>query len=96
MKIIAGENCTGKTKQLIEYSLENDIPILALTPSKADSLIEKSKAYFGRVVNVVDFKYALDYGYEGKVLIDDLDEVLPDILHLILPGASLEGFVLNV
>ena len=94
MKIIAGENCTGKTKQLIEYSLENDIPILAFTPSKMDSLIEKSKAYFGRIVDVMYYKDALDYS--GKVLIDDLDEVLPDIMRFILPNADIEGFVVNV
>lgn len=94
MKIIAGTNCSGKTKELIQYSLENEIPILAFSSSKVDSLVEKSKAYFGRVVEVIHYQDAANYG--GKVLIDDIDEVLPHLLQLILPDVSLEGFVINV
>lgn len=94
MKVIAGQNCTGKTKELIAYSLENDIPIIAFSTTKVNSLIEKSKVYFGRIV---DARYYLDMlDYSGKVLIDDLDEVLPDIMRLILPNAAVEGFVVNV
>lgn len=47
MKIIANRNCTGKTKALIKESLETGNPILAITPMKANSLREKSQAYFG-------------------------------------------------
>ncbi len=94
MKIIAGQNCTGKTKELIQYSLENDTPILVFSPTKAESLIEKSKVYFGQVVQVVYYKDAAEY--EGAVLIDDLDEVLTQMLQLAFPNLSVEGFVVNV
>ena len=94
MKIIAGQNCTGKTKQLIEYALENELPILVFSPSKADSLIEKSKAYFGRIVNTLYYKDAADY--TGPVLIDDLDEVISYAVQLAFPNLSVEGFVVNV
>ena len=53
MKIIVGKNATGKTRELLQYSLSNNIPILAVTESKANSLKEKSLVYFSRPANVV-------------------------------------------
>lgn len=94
MKIIAGQNCTGKTKQLIEYALENELPILVFSRSKADSLVEKSMAYFGRVVSTLHYTDAAEY--TGAVLIDDLDQVISYAVQLAFPNLSIEGFVVNV
>ena len=84
MKIIINKNCTGKTRELIKQSLDNDIPIFALYEGKAESLREKSLSYFGRVVKVVtpsDFAN----GYAGAILVDDMDKVfhtlLADFVH---------------
>ena len=61
MKIVCRSNCSGKTKELIKESLETGIPILALTPRKAASLKEKSIAYFGENVKVIDCEEAKTY-----------------------------------
>ena len=37
MKLIVGKNDSGKTKDLIKYSLDTGIPIFALYDSKAES-----------------------------------------------------------
>ena len=77
MKIICRSNCTGKTKELIKESLDTKIPILALTSRKEISLKEKSIAYFGEMVDVLNCTNVKDY--KGPVLIDDVEEIL-DVL----------------
>ena len=96
MKIIANKNCTGKTKALIKESLETGNPILAMTPMKANSLREKSQAYFGEDVSIVDFLEAQNY--DGKILIDDIDEILPQITRLAFKNDNLDidGMVVNI
>lgn len=96
MKIIAGKNCTGKTKELIKESLDNGIPILALDSRKENSLIEKSLAYFGEEVSIIHLEDLKEY--KGKFLIDDLDEVVSDIFRRFCSNDNLEvsGTVVNI
>jgi hypothetical protein len=84
MKIIVNKNCTGKTRALIEQSLDSNIPIFVLYEGKAESLREKSLSYFDKVVRVItpqDFAN----GYTGSILVDDMDKVfhtlLADFVH---------------
>lgn len=72
MKVICRQNCSGKTKELIRESLDNNTPILVFSPTKKKSLEEKSIAYFNQPVKTLFFTEAKEY--DGKVLIDDLDE----------------------
>lgn len=79
MKFIVDKNCTGKTRALIKQSLDKNIPIFALYTSKAESLREKSLAYFDRVVQVVtpqDFAN----GYTGPIFVDDMDKAFHTLL----------------
>ena len=90
MKIIYGKRCTGKTKELICYCLENNIPILAFSERKVASLTEKSMEYFNKKVPIVrslDF----DPAETPVVAIDDIDEVLFYII-----GAKVDIVTLNV
>ena len=79
MKFIIDKNCTGKTRELIRQSLENDVPIFAMNTGKAESLREKSLSYFDKVVRVVT---AQDFanGYAGPILIDDMDKTFYTLL----------------
>ena len=87
MEIIYGQNCSGKTKQLIEKSLKEDTPILVFSPMKASSLEEKSIVYFNQKVKTL---YYTDLGdYSGKVLIDDLDKNLDFIIKLALDNCKI-------
>jgi hypothetical protein len=79
MKIICNKNCTGKTRALIKYSLETDIPIFALYNGKAESLREKSLVYFDKCVRVITAQDFAD-GYSGPILIDDLDKAFQTLL----------------
>ena len=80
MKIVCRSNCSGKTKELIKESLETGVPILTLTERKAQSLKEKSMAYFGEVVSTIDCTDAKTY--KGKVLIDDVEKVLDTLVQI--------------
>lgn len=79
MKLIVDKNCTGKTRALIKQSLATDVPIFALQTSKAESLREKSLAYFDKVVQVVGPQDFAD-GYTGPILVDDLDKTFCKLL----------------
>ena len=95
MKIVCRSNCSGKTKELIKESLETGVPILALTSRKAQSLKEKSMAYFGEVVDTID---AIDAkSYQGKILIDDVEKVLDILIQNAFNngGISVEGMTLS-
>ena len=95
-KVIAGKNCTGKTKELIKTSLTTGNPILALTATKASSLKEKSLAYFDKEVKVVTLEEIKNYS--GSVLIDDLDEVVSNLLQQLLNTNSVDvsAFTVNI
>lgn len=96
MKIIAGKNCTGKTKELIKESLDTKVPILALNSMKENSLREKSMVYFGEELNVIHLEDLKSY--KGKFLIDDLDEVISEIFRRFSLNNTLEvsGAVINI
>lgn len=87
-KVIAGRNCTGKTKELIKKSLETGNPVLALTSTKAKSLKEKSLAYFGEDVKVISTEELKSYC--GAICIDDVDEILTTLLQQSLDNVNLE------
>ena len=96
VKIICRQNCSGKTKELIKESLETGNPILALTPMKMNSLKEKSQAYFGEDVEVIDFIEAQTY--QGNILLDDVDKVLPELIKLAFRNnnLSLSGITMSI
>jgi hypothetical protein len=79
MKFIIDKNCTGKTRTLIKQSLDSNVPIFAMSTSKAESLREKSVAYFGKLARVVTTQDFAD-GYSGPILVDDMDKVLYNLL----------------
>ena len=79
MKFIVDKNCTGKTRALIKQSLENDIPIFALYTGKAESLREKSLAYFNKPVRVV-MPQDFEEGFSGPILVDDMDKAFSTLL----------------
>ena len=79
MKFIIAKNCSGKTRALIKQSLDTDIPIFALYTGKAESLREKSLAYFNKLVKVVTPQDFAD-GYTGQILVDDLDKAFQTLL----------------
>ena len=79
MKLIVNKNCTGKTRALIKQSLDNDIPIFALYAGKAESLREKSLAYFDKIVRVV-MPQDFTAGYSGPILVDDMDKTFNTLL----------------
>lgn len=88
MKVILWPRGSGKTRELIRFALDNNYSILAFTPSKASSLREKSLAYFGCSVPVIQYPEQCS----GPVVVDDAEEVIPQLLHLIYPEAVLKGF----
>lgn len=75
MKIIVRPQCTGKTKELIAYSIEHNIPIFCLTQSKKASLREKAYAYFGQPVWVLCGAELLNAEC-ASVLVDDAEKML--------------------
>lgn len=95
MKVINREKNSGKTKELINYSLENDIPILVLNDRKYQSLREKCIAYFGCLPKVVTAEEASTY--QGPVLIDDADEILNGVIKNIVqnPQVNVVGMTLS-
>lgn len=95
MKIIVGKNATGKTKELLQYSFDSNIPILAVTESKANSLKEKSLAYFSRPANVVTLVDLAENAEISKILVDDIEKAFAAILqtHFIAKSnLSVAGF----
>lgn len=94
MKIICRSRGTGKTKDLIEYSLETGYPILAFHPEEREELQEKSLTYFGKSVNTV----SIVDDHKGKVLIDNLETALNYLLKkaLVNEGIEVGGFTLSL
>jgi hypothetical protein len=80
MKLIVGKNDTGKTRALIEHSLETDIPIFALYDSKAESLRAKSISYFGKAARVITPNDMVQNQYVGDILVDDIDKAFTALL----------------
>ena len=82
MKLIVRPQCTGKTKELIAYAIENNIPILCLSQSKIKSLNEKAEAYFNSVVPTCTPE-DLDENIIPNVLIDDVDSFVNELVGFI-------------
>lgn len=80
MKFIVGKNDSGKTRALISQSLDTNIPIFALQPRKADSLMAKSLSYFGKPVQIVTPQDFMGGDYNGDILIDDMEKVFTTLL----------------
>ena len=79
MKLIINKNCAGKTRELIKQSLVSEVPIFAMYPGKAESLREKSLAYFNKIVQVVTPQDFIN-GYTGPILVDDMDKMFQILL----------------
>ena len=96
MKFIVSKNCSGKTRALIKQSLDTDIPIFALYNGKAESLREKSVAYFNKAVRVITVQDFAD-GYTGPILVDDLDKAFQALLaaHVNSVDFSIAGATLT-
>ena len=96
MKIIARPQCTGKTKELIAYAIENNIPILCLTQSKIKSLNEKAEAYFNSVVPTCTLEDLNDH-IVPNVLIDDADSFINELIGFISDYCTcVSGFTLTI
>lgn len=95
MKIIVGKVGSGKTKELIGYALQENLPILTLTKQKEASLIEKSLAYYDKIVTVLDLESAKEY--KGDILVDDIDKAFNIMLSQITGNNNikLSGAVLS-
>jgi hypothetical protein len=81
MKIIVGKNATGKTRELLQYSLDSNIPILAVTESKANSLKEKSLAYFSRSAKVITLADLSESTEISEILVDDIEKAFAVMLQ---------------
>ena len=90
MKLITGKNDSGKTRELIRYSLEKDIPIFALYTSKAESIRAKSMNYFGKVVKVITPNDISHNECVGDILVDDLESVFITLLEDFLKSYNVE------
>ena len=88
MKVICKQNCSGKTKALIQESLDTDVPILVLDDRKRHSLEEKSIAYFQQLVKTVTLEEAKEH--KGNILIDDIDKALPSIVRYALGNNDID------
>ena len=75
MKIIARPQCTGKTQELLQLSLDTNTPIWCLSESKRRSLEEKSMFYFGRLAEVICGAELLNAD-TSAVLIDDVEKMI--------------------
>ena len=80
MKLIVGKNSTGKTKMLIEQSINSGVPIFAIYESRAKSLKAKSLSYFGKPVAVVTPHDFWQGNYCGDILVDDMEEAFTTLL----------------
>ena len=96
MKLIVGKNDSGKTRELIKYSIDKNIPIFALETHKAESLRTKALSYFGEPVCVMTPDTLITNGYNGEILVDDMEKafelLLSDFLrtsNLTIAGATL-------
>ena len=88
MKIIAGKNDTGKTRVLIQQSLDSNVPIFALYESAAESLRAKSMSYFNKVVRVVTPQDFRNGNYTGPILVDDMEKTFSNLLAAYLKSSD--------
>ena len=89
MKLIVGKNDSGKTRELIKYSIDKDIPIFALDQRKAESLRSKALSYFGVPICVMTPDTLASNEYHGDILIDDMEKVFEALLGDFLRTSTL-------
>lgn len=80
MKLIAGKNDSGKTRELIRYSLDTGIPIFALYDRKAESIRAKAISYFNKPVQVLTPEDIAQNSYDGELLVDDIEKAFSMLL----------------
>ena len=90
MKLIVGKNDTGKTRELIKYSLDNNVPIFALHNRNAEALRAKSISYFGKPVSIVTTDTLASHDYTGEILVDDLEKVFTELLANFVKSSGFE------
>lgn len=88
MKLIAGKNDSGKTRELIKHSLDTGIPIFALYDSKAESIRTKALSYFGKPVHVVTTNDLAQNQYTGEILVDDMEKAFTVLLADFVKSSS--------
>ena len=88
MKLIIGKNDSGKTRELIKYSLDTGIPIFALYDSKAESIKAKAISYFGKPVYIVTPNDLAQNNYNGDILVDDIEKVFTLLLSDFMRSSS--------
>lgn len=91
MRLIVDKNDSGKTRTLIQHSLDTGIPIFVLYDNKAEALRTKSRSYFGKTVSVVTPYDFTSGNYTGEILVDDLDKAFNALL-----AAYLHSYEFNV
>ena len=80
MTIIAQPQCSGKTKELIKYAIDNNLPIFCLTETKRRSLLDKAYNYFGSSVWVICGSELL-YADCNAVLVDDAEDFIMAVIN---------------
>lgn len=81
MHIIIGTAGSGKTKDLIQKAIDEQLPIFEVNPLKAKRLRERALTWFGESIEIFDLETIGDY--TGKVLVDDIDKAFATLVELI-------------
>lgn len=96
MKIIARPECTGKTKELLQLSLDTNTPIWCLSESKKRSLEEKSMFYFGKMAEIL-CGIEINNSEAESILIDDVDKILYFLINEYTSHpTAVAGFTLTI
>ena len=81
MHIIIGTAGSGKTRDLIQKAIDEQLPIFEVDPRKALKLKERAMKYFNQTVTVYTLETIGDYS--GKILVDDIDKAFATLVELI-------------
>lgn len=86
MKLIYGDNGTGKTKEVLRLSMEKNIPVLCESQARKFRLIEKAQGYGFTIPNPIVWD-EVD-GNVKDVLVDDPYRLLEAAFNVELCGIS--------
>jgi len=86
MKIILGGPGTGKTKKLIQMSLETGAPIVCATDAEALKIARKSLEHFGLPCTICTVEEAKEYEF---VLVRDAGDLLNRLLGTTIAGLTI-------
>ena len=92
MKIICKSRGTGKTKELIQLSIETGTPIFALTTDRANEIVEKSFRYFGKPCKVVT---PGNIEESEEILIDDAEVLLQMLVKQRFNDATIKAITVT-